>query len=134
MSGEFLMEQMSKISYTAIILSEESKNDLLNNIPVPEDWDIICHHMTLCLGEIPDTYKSMLGKKYMLRGDSYGKTDKTISFKVDNMERLIPGQSHITIAINMKIGAKPKDSNEIKNFDFKIKELVLTGILQEVPY
>ena len=110
-----LKEKKSSISYSAVVLDEESRKKLINDFShiLPESWEIICHHMTICLGELPSDLKSNIGKKVSLKVIKWGVSGKAMAVQVEGYysENNIP---HITIAINRKAGAKPFDSNKIE--------------------
>ena len=42
------------ISYSCVVLDEQSRNKLLNVLhdKIPVDWQIIAHHMTITLGPL----------------------------------------------------------------------------------
>jgi hypothetical protein len=106
--------------YTAFVLSDESRNLLLNNFrdKIPFNWHIIAHHMTINLGS-PENgpAKNLIdteGEAFVLM---FGKNDKAVAVK---LESNIPSQNnikHITLAINRACGGKPKDSNHIVNWE-----------------
>lgn len=131
-----LKEKKSSISYSAVVLDEESRKKLINDFShiLPESWEIICHHMTICLGELPSDLKSNIGKKVSLKVIKWGVSGKAMAVQVEGYysENNIP---HITIAINRKAGAKPFDSNKIENWkDWGFTPgLTLNGTIEEVP-
>lgn len=130
------------ITYSAVILDQESVNLLLNTFvysnPEYTDWIKIAHHSTICLGELPEHLKRYwLGEEVTLTAIELGTSDKAIAVKVQgffNVEKAGledgPKFQHITLAIN-PIDAKPADSNDITNWR-PITHLKLRGTVEEV--
>lgn len=127
-----LSEENYKVSYSAVVLDKQSKDIVLKNVDVPNGWKIFAHHMTISLGSLPEQFKNLLGKKQKLRVTKLGKSDKAIALGVDS-ELSLNKIPHITVAINTSIGAKPKDSNEIQDWE-DIEPFELVGIVEEVMY
>ena len=127
-----LLEENYKVSYSAVVLDKQSKDIVLKNVDVPNGWKIFAHHMTISLGSLPEQFKNLLGKKQKLRVTKLGKSDKAIALGVDS-ELSLNKIPHITVAINTSIGAKPKDSNEIQDWE-DIEPFELVGIVEEVMY
>lgn len=127
------MEQ-NKISYSAVVLDEESKNKCLKFASpfIPKGWKVICHHSTIKLGELPADLKKYIGQTVKLTVSAVGSSEKAFAFRVDGFHstKKIP---HITIAINESIGAKTKDSNDITRW-FPLFEFELTGKIEEIPF
>ena len=122
---------MGKVLYSAIVLDNESHQKILDTIHIPEGWKTYAHHMTLSLSQLPEEWKNRIGEKVILNVDKVGSTDKAMALRVSNFERLMPGTPHITVAVDWENGGRPKDSNQIKDWTFKI-DLSLTGTIQEV--
>jgi hypothetical protein len=97
------------------------------------DWkvDKLCHHMTIKFPDIPDFVKPYIDSNQHLEAISLGVSDKAIAVRVVGFhsENKIP---HITIAINVKGGGKPVDSNKITNWTKLEKPIKLTGIVKEL--
>lgn len=125
-------EKPKKILYSAIVLDDISRSKILSKVPIPEGWKIIAHHMTLCLGELPEKYKHLIGDYTSIVCSAIGQAEKAIALKVESPERFIPGQAHITVAINESAGAKPKDSNEITEWTPFQGKLLLGGLVEEI--
>lgn len=121
-----------KVQYSAIVLDEASHSKLLARIHVPEGWKTFAHHMTLCMGQLPESYKDRIGELVELVCIESGRTDTAIAVKVDNVKRIMPGTAHITVAVNVAEGGKPKDSNEITDWSRMHESFVLLGRIQEV--
>jgi len=127
-----LEENSYKVSYSGVVLDKDSRNLILSNTEIPNGWKIIAHHMTISLGELPDKFKSLNGKRLNLKIDKLGKSNKAIAYGVntDLSTNKIP---HITVAINTSIGAKPKDSNEIIEWE-DIEPFDVVGYVSEVMF
>jgi hypothetical protein len=126
-------EQSYKVSYSAVVLDQQSKESILNHLSIPNDWKIICHHMTIKMGELPEDLKNRKGEKVTLKISKLGKSDKAIAVGIDTnlSQNAIP---HITVAINTSIGAKPKDSNEIKDWEELSESFTVSGKIEEVLF
>lgn len=126
-------EQSYKVSYSAVILDQQSKERILNHLSIPNDWKIICHHMTIKMGELPEDLKNRKGEKVSLKVTKLGKSDKAMAVGIDTnlSQNPIP---HITVAINVSVGAKPKDSNDIKDWTDLEESFTVNGRIEEVLY
>lgn len=120
----------NKISYSAVVLDDDSKMEILKRVPPPKGWKIINHHMTIKLGELPESLKSKIGQTVELIVDKVGLSEKAfaIQVKTDISQNNIP---HITVAVNSNNGGKPKDSNLIEKWE-DIRNFVVKGTIQEV--
>ena len=114
------------ISYSAVVLDEESRNKLLEL--VPEGWKPIAHHMTIKLGPLRDS-KYKVGDKVSMNITAIGIDDRAMAVKVD-AERDDDKFAHVTIATSPD-GGKPFHSNQIENF--KKYSGKLSGVVEEVP-
>lgn len=126
-----LLEDLSyKVSYSGVILDKPSKEVALSKVDIPDGWKIYAHHMTISLGELLANLKDLKGKRQTLRITKLGKSDRAIALGVDTNLSMnkIP---HITMAINTAIGAKPKDSNAITDWE-DIEPFNLVGYVDEV--
>ena len=125
-----LNELESKVLYSAVVLHDDSKQQLLNTFSdlIPSDWKKFAHHMTIAFGkgvENPDE----LGKEVTLKVTELGVSDMAIAARVEGYQssNAIP---HITLAINPN-GGKPKDSNLIKDWK-QIKPFTISGIVTNI--
>ena len=114
------------ISYSAVVLDEESRNKLLEL--VPKGWKPIAHHMTIKLGPLRDS-KYKVGDKVSMNITAIGIDDRAMAVKVD-AERDDDKFAHVTIATSPD-GGKPFHSNQIENF--KKYSGKLSGVVEEVP-
>lgn len=129
-----LLEQESyKVSYSAVVLNDKSKNEILKIVEIPDGWKIINHHMTIKLGELPEELKSEIGKTVTLKVTKKGLSDKALAVGIETTlsKNKIP---HVTVAINAKGGAKPKDSNDIEDWEDLETPIYLKGRIEEVLF
>ncbi len=126
-------EQSYKVSYSAVVLDPQSRDRILNHLSIPNDWKVICHHMTIKMGELPEELKNKKGEKVSLKVTKLGKSDKAMAVGIDTglSKNAIP---HITVAINASAGAKPKDSNDIKEWTDLEESFTVNGKIEEVLY
>ena len=126
---------MKKISYSAIVLNQESHDKLIEILgnKIPSDWKVYAHHMTIKMGELPPDKKSEKGKSVNIIATELGISDRAIAVKVINgfSTNKIP---HVTIAVNTAIGAKPVDSNNIVKWQLLAEPISLTGTITEIYY
>lgn len=100
---------------------------------VPDGWEWIAHHMTIQLGELPETLRhEMLGEQVNLQVVSLGMDDKVMAIGVDGYwsKNKTP---HVTLAVNRANGGKPVMSNHISTElwkPYKINAL-LSGVVEE---
>lgn len=122
-----------KISYSAVLLDEASRENLISKLKpfIPEGWKIIAHHMTINMGPLKD--KGEVGKNVTITADHWAKDDKAMAVTVSGYERKMPGTAHVTIAINAEMGAKPKDSNNLAGWQPISNPITLSGTVAEVP-
>jgi hypothetical protein len=130
------------VSYSGIILDRDSKNKLLKifdfvkdeyNIENTERWNISADHVTISLGEIYD--KSLLDETVILTLKSVAYNERILAFGVEtdvniDFKSKIP---HITVVFNKEAGAKPVESNYLKNWQELPKEfqIELFGTIME---
>lgn len=140
---EFYKKGLS-IAYSGVILDEKSHDLLLSKFiysnPEYSNWIKYAHHLTICLGELPEHFKRYwLDEEVELKATEIGFSDKAVAVKIENFFNISKNDSedeiirfpHITLAIN-PIDAKPVDSNFITNW-IKIIPITLKGVIKEVP-
>jgi hypothetical protein len=133
------------ITYSAVVLDQDSIDLLLSTFvyPNPEisNWKIVCDHMTICMGELPEHLKRYwLGEEVTITARKIGISDKSVAVKVTGFFHLQKSDSeddlarfpHVTLAIN-PIDAKPVDSNYITEWK-DIKPLKLRGMVKEIQF
>lgn len=122
-----------KVSYSAVVLENESRQRILNHLSIPNDWKVICHHMTIKMGELPENLKEKIGHYVTLQVTKLGKSDLALAVGVETSlsQNVIP---HITVAINALNGAKPKDSNAIQDWTMLDEPFTVKGRVEEVMF
>ena len=116
---EVLLE--SKTSYSAVVIEEQEKQKLLKKLEfdIPESWQIIAHHMTIKMGELPTELKTFLYVPIKMKVIETGKlNDMIVAIKLEIIQdseaskALImymnnnfginnhPKFAHMTIAVN----------------------------------
>lgn len=137
------MEDKTLIDYSAVVLDETSIERLLKRLEVliPKNWTLISDldpdipdrtlHMTISTGPIPDHLEKYLGLNIGLWVEDYGIENGVFAVGVSGMESKNE-KPHITIAINKGVGAKPVDSNKIKNWKKLKRPLKVKGKIKEI--
>ena len=122
---------MPKVSYSAILLDDESSDKLKKKFQkhLPENWKLICHHMTICLGELPPEYKHLLNSKAEIFTSELGASNDAMAVKVTTNLITKNKFPHITIAIPND--GKPVNSNYIEHWKRMIR-FKLTGTIVEI--
>jgi hypothetical protein len=126
---------MNNISYSAVVLDENSRERLINRFKnvIPEDWSIIADHMTINMGEIDPEHEKYLGLPVRLVVEDIAMDDKVIAVGVSGFKTNNP-KAHITLAINKINGGKPMMSNNLRNWERIRRPLSLTGKVTEVEF
>jgi len=124
------------MSYTAIVLTEDSREKLLQHLEgkIPDGWKIIAHHLTIHMGPPKEYMKKWLGSFVSMTVDELAKNDKVMAVKVSLWEPTpVPERRtpHITIAVNSKEGGKPVMSRKLQDWE-KIEPIILRGQVQGV--
>ena len=129
------------ISYSAVVLTEESREELLSSFQIPEGWSEFAHHMTITMG--PLTHKKgkhdfseeyPIGSTVELQVVGVGMDDKVMAVEVEPPADISAKISypHITVAVNTEEGGKPFHSNKLDNSEFTPVEFTLYGEVTEV--
>ena len=141
------------IAYTGIVLSTESRIKLMKHFAdeISKDWEVISHHMTICLGSLSsskkqkkillaESWKSFCKEDYCeLAVVAVRRSGTVVAVEIGNvsMEMLMgPKYPHITVAVDRLAGAKPFHSNFIgeEKRTLLSEPLILSGFLKEVPH
>ena len=137
---KYLTEQ--KISYSGVVLDEDSKQKLLE-LPIPEGWEPVAHHMTITMGpllhpkgkhDFSESYSA--GTEVSLPVVAVGQDERAMAVKVKppgeiNKKISFP---HVTVAVNREGGGKPFHSNKIPEENFEpLGGIILNGVVEEVP-
>lgn len=106
------------MSYTALVLDNESRTELIKKFLIPEKWEIIAHHMTINMGE-PNNgpARELVGETFQLKVVAKSMNSLVMAVKVDTLCPSVNEIKHITIAVNRKNGGKPFHSNELKHWN-----------------
>lgn len=132
--------------YSAIILDEKSqlalsawadKNAVVNTIRLPalvrdNGWKMYCHHMTVKFGSpTPEFIKQYLDTEQRLEVTHVGVSDKAVAVRVVGFhsDNKIP---HVTVAVNIRNGGKPVDSNKIADWTAVENGPKLKGTFREI--
>ena len=122
----------NKILYSAVVLDDVSHRKLLDTFAdlIPEGWKEYAHHMTIVFGSgLPEEQKDDIGKEFTLTAKEIGLSDDAIAVRVEGY----PSQNdipHITLATAPT--AKPKESNNIKDWHILKEPLTLNGTVYEI--
>ena len=125
---------MSSVSYTAVILDEKSKADLLSRIPFPKNWTLFAHHFTINLGAAATgPAVALLGREAKMTVVSVASDDRVLAVKIETDVPSTNNTKHITVAVNKIAGGKPSQSNNLTNWE-PIPAFVVTGMIAEVTH
>ena len=121
----------NKKRYSAVELDDKSHNLLKQTFPSPEGWSAIAHHMTIDPFKVlPDEETE---KPVKLKVTHLGKNDKATAVKVSGYEGKTNNKfPHVTLAVNKNGGGKPKDSNEITEWEPVEDDIYLTGTIKNL--
>lgn len=127
--------------YSAVVLTPESRAKLLavvatNLATMGPDWDVIAHHMTICLGPL-SSFGSVeqdfpAGSQVSLEVVGAAFNGSVFAVKVETKVPSKNRTKHITIAVNKAKGAKPVMSNYLTDWSKFPVVLKLTGVVEEV--
>jgi hypothetical protein len=134
-NGNKKTNTMGNISYTAVVLDENSRKRLIERFKsiIPPEFEIIAHHMTINMGEIDPEYQKYLGLPVRLAVEDVAMDDKVIAVGVSGFKTNNP-KAHITLAVNRAQGGKPMMSNRLTDWERIRRPLSLTGKVTEVEY
>jgi Fungal tRNA ligase phosphodiesterase domain len=124
----------TSVGYTAVLLDEASVAQLISHFHIPQGWSILCHHMTINMGEaIKGPASHLVGQNATLTVKAVAQNDKVMAVAVDS---LVPSQNpvkHITIAVNRAGGGKPVMSNQLTGWT-PIQHFQINGVVAEVAH
>ncbi len=126
---------MSNVAYSAVVLDDKSRERLIERFKsaIPDDWEIIAHHMTINLGEIDPNFEKYLEMPVRLNVEEFAMDDKVAAVGVSGFESKNV-KPHITLAVNRKAGGKPVMSNNLTNWERLKRPLLVTGKVTEVLF
>ena len=118
---------MSNVAYSAVVLDDKSRERLIERFKsaIPDDWEIIAHHMTINLGEIDPNFEKYLEMPVRLNVEEFAMDDKVAAVGVSGFESK-NAKPHITLAVNRKAGGKPVMSNNLTNWERLKRPLLVT--------
>ena len=92
---------MGNVSYSAVVLDERSRERLIKRFAseIPDDWEIVAHHMTINLGELDPEYEKYIGMTVRLTVNDFGMDDKVAAVGVSGFDSK-NAKPHITLAVN----------------------------------
>lgn len=123
--------------YSAVVLSKESHDKLAKllhekfPIVAREKWEVIAHHMTITMGELPIYLKADINEEQTLDVTHAASDDKVIAVRVAGYytSNAVP---HITLAVNRSGGGKPVMSNKLTKWIPLTKPFAVKGVVEEV--
>lgn len=121
--------------YSCVLLDNESMAFLKREFSkiIPSGWKWYGHHMTIKLGALGGDLKEYLGRKVELEVTKLGISEKVIAVGVSGFYSKNKNP-HITLAVDVDNGGKPKDSNLIPSeywSDYKLNKK-LNGTVVEM--
>ena len=134
--NEILDEDMiGRVSYSAVVLDKNARFRLVERFKkyIPENFEIIAHHMTINMGEIDPEYAKYLGMSVDLTVEEIAMDDMVVAVGVNGFHSKNT-KPHITLAVNTFAGGKPKMSNNLTNWEKVKRPLTITGVVTEVGY
>lgn len=122
--------------YTAIVLTEKSRNKLLGKSKdfLRPGWDVVAHHLTLNMGPINNGLvdSRLLGHLVNVIVVGFGTSELTTAARCLTDIRSKNEVPHITLCVNREGGGKPFHSNKITDWMDIPFPFVLNGIVKEV--
>jgi len=107
------LKEEQNVAYSGVVLDEESRQKLLE-LPIPEGWEPVAHHMTITMGPLQHPkgkhdFSQMypVGSPVELSAISVGQDERAMAVKVSppgeiNKKISFP---HITVAVNREVEA-----------------------------
>lgn len=123
--------------YSAVLLDEKSHEKLVKwaqekfKTLKADKWEIIAHHMTIKMGELPSYLVDDKGTRQKLEANAFAYDDKVIAVRVSGYFTTNK-TPHITVAVNRGRGGKPVQSNNLTNWQPLEKPIVLSGVVSEL--
>ena len=113
--------------YTAVVLTDESKNLLLQKFSalIPDDWEKKAHHFTIHMGRLSDSPAKDFRIESLVNMNivSFAKDGLVMAVGLNS---IIPSSNkikHITLAVNREKGGKPFFSNKLEKW-IPIEEVI----------
>jgi len=126
---------MGNISYSAVVLDEKSKQKLIQKFKniIPENWMIMCDHMTINSGEIDLELKKYLGLAVRLSINDMAIDENVIAVGVSGFKSFNK-KPHITLAINAQNDGEQMMSNKLTDWKMLKRPLFIVGKVTEVEF
>ena len=123
------------MTYTALVLDAESKAKLLAAFHqvVPLEWDRVCHHMTINLGNAEaGPAAHLVGQEFEVKVVTMAQDKRVFAVGVESEVPSKNARKHITVAVNVAGGGKAKHSNDLTEWVPLIEPLTLRGVVTVV--
>ena len=132
MTFSMRLQRVLKMSYSAYLLAEDSKNFLLNRFP-PKFPKVMAHH---CTYRFPDKQPAPCLSSAHVIGYASNEKIECLVIKIDHSHlRPHGGIFHITWSLDPYQNTKPKHSNDLLKTDWQMIavpiEIILTPTLVE---
>lgn len=126
---------MGKVSYSAVVLDERSRERLLRKFEelIPKDWEILAHHMTINMGELNPEFERYLSMPVKLEAIDFAMDDKVAAIGVKGFHSQ-NAKPHITLAVNRNNGGKPVMSNKLTDWELLKRPYSISGKVEEIPF
>jgi tRNA nucleotidyltransferase/poly(A) polymerase len=128
-------DDMRKVLYSAVVLDSSARFRLVERFKkyIPDNYEVVAHHMTINMGKIDPEYEKYLGMSVDLTVEEIAIDDKVVAVGVSGFYSK-NSKPHITLAVNTLGGGKPKDSNNLTNWQKIRRPLIITGKVTEVTW
>lgn len=133
-SRKWYNAKVAKVRYSAIVLDDKSHSKLVEVFSPTwtDDYEVIAHHMTIKVGELPIGMLDLVNKTFTMKVVAFAGDDKVKAVEVESPVSTINKIPHITLAVNRKNGGKPMMSNYLDNWVPVKQPIYLTGTVQEI--
>lgn len=127
----------SNISYHAFVIDEDDRRTKLLPLcqyDVTNGWQVIAHHVTVGMGPTQNHLLPFLGKTFEIELTAIGFLDDrvlAVKGKVKGFDKFASSVKfpHITLSVNRKVGAKPYESNKIRDWKKLPNRIIVKGTL-----
>lgn len=116
--------------YTALVLHETDQQLLLEHFRplIPLEWKHYAHHMTINMGSAENGPAAhLIGQECEVVVRTLGVDEKVIAVGVESDVPSHNAVKHITVAVNVSMGGKPRHSNDLVHWTPLPEALVLKG-------
>lgn len=102
MSWKKILKGKSGIAYSAIVLDEASRQQLLA-LDIPDGWKPYAHHMTIRMGSLKEDSQYTVGEEIKLNMTGVGRDEKAMAVTVDGVREDGKFFPHITVAVSQMV-------------------------------